>query len=288
MAEEASARRWITCTGLGCAGLLMLAMLAAGGLLGDAWLDARNERRAERSLRPTLPPTAGRVEIDISGAEVQMRAAAPGESLRIEADFDERIYRLEESLDRESTPWSYRLKLAGDVSPTKTLLRRIVGGKGARVDLFLPTGAPLELSIRGMQSAFTIDLADLWLTTAECEFSQGGVMFEASRPTAAPLDALTLHGSMGAFRLVNLGNASPRRLLVDTKMSGLHVDLLGEWRNDASVTLRSNQGGATLKLAPQVVAVGLEGGAMRPLGGAELPAPVLTFTVAADEIEVVE
>jgi len=297
MAEEASARRWITCTGLGCAGLIVIALLTFGGFLGNAWLGVRNAEPVERQLLPSLPAVAdaalpgaavGRIELDLSGAEVHIHAAPPGESLRVEANLDEQLYDLTETLDDASVPWLYQLSLSGDVGPLKTLLRSLVGGEGARVDLFLPAEAPLELSVKGEQAAFTIDLARMWLTSAEFDFAQGGVFIEASELTARPIGSLSLMGSMGAFRLVQLGNASPSRLLVDTKMSGLYVDLLGEWQNDSSITLRSNQGGAQLKLAPNVTVVGLDTGELEPPREAELSRPTLTFTVAADEIEIVE
>jgi hypothetical protein len=297
MGEEASARRWITCTGLGCAALIAIAILIAGGFLGSAWLDVRNQRRVERALQPALPPTAerfdpqgaaGRVVLTLTGAEVHLRAAAPGESLRIETAFDERIYRLEESLDDKARPWVYTLSVHGDVAPMKALLRGIFGGRDATVDVFLPTDVPIDLAVAGNRAAFTIDLARLRLTRAAFDLSEGGVVLEASESTVGAVDAIELHGSMGAYRLLLIGNASPRRLLVDTRMSGLEVDLRGDWRNDSSVTLRSNRGGATLRLPPQVRTVGLDPGVQPPLGDEETTRPTLTFTVARDEIEVVE
>jgi len=297
MAEEASARRWITCTGLGCAGLILIVLVASAGFLGNAWLGVRSAEPVERRLLPSLPAVVdaapaggavGRVELDLSGAEVHIHASAPGESLRVEAKFDEKLYELNETFDGERAPWIYQLSLSGDVEPLKRLLRGIVGGEGARIDLFLPVDAPLELSAKGEQSAFTIDLARMWLTSAEFDFAQGGVFIEASELMAQPIESLSLQGSMGAFRLVQMGNASPRRLLVDTKMSGLHVDLLGEWQNDSNITLRSNQGGAQLKLAPNVTVVGINTGEIASPHEGELSRPTLTFTVAADEIELVE
>ena len=297
MAEEASARRWITCTGLGCAGLILIALVTFGGFLGSAWLGVRNAEPVERRLLPSFPAVVdsaqpgaavGRVELDLSGAEVQVHAAAPGESLRVEAKFDEQLYELEETFDDASVPWLYQLSLSGDIGPLKTLLRSIVGGEGARVDIFLPVDVPLELLAKGEQAAFTIDLARMWLTSAEFDFAQGGVFIEASEVTSLPIESISLKGSMGAFRLVQMGNASPRRLLVDTKMSGLHVDLLGEWQNDSSITLRSNQGGAQLKLASNVTVVGIDTGELEPPREEELARPTLTFTVAADEIELVD
>ena len=57
MADEASARRWITCTGLGCAGLIVIALVASGGFLGNAWLGVRNAEPVERQFLPPLPIT---------------------------------------------------------------------------------------------------------------------------------------------------------------------------------------------------------------------------------------
>ena len=158
------------------------------------------------------------------------------------------------------------------------------------MDVYLPVDVSLELEVRIRQGGGEIDLGGLWLTSVEIDCSQGGFELDVSEPLREPMESLVLHGSMGGFMAGRLGDASPRRLEVDWSMGGMELDLRGKWVVDSDISIRTRQGGASVRLPRDVEIVGLETRRVGLRGDEEIPRPTLTFSVSATqgELEIIE
>jgi hypothetical protein len=68
------------------------------------------------------------------------------------------------------------------------------------------------------------------------------------------MERFDLVGSMGELRVSGLGNASPQSASVRHRMGEVNVDLRGDWRRDAAISVRCGMGACGLRL-PVGVAV---------------------------------
>jgi len=298
MASEA--RKWLTCGCLGCVGLIVVVILVVGGVFGTAKIAVNNESVADKTLAPRLPAAVagspdtagrpGRVVLRLTAGEFHIEPADPGEPLRVDARYDENSYELRERFEPGDERWTYEVDFVRRGSMLMSFLKALVGGTGSRIDVFLPVDVPLELELDLSQGGSEIDLGGLWLTVADIEVSQGGFQLEFGEPLREPMERLTIRGSMGGFAIQRVGDASPRKLEVDHRMGGMELDLRGEWRADAEITVRVRQGGGALRLPRDVNIVGLETDRVALRGDEETPRPTLTFSVSADqgELEIVE
>jgi hypothetical protein len=298
--SERTGRKWLTCGCLGCLAIVVAVLLLIASVFGTAWLGARNEQVAERTLEPRIPagdPAApetggkpGRVVLDLRAGEFVIRPARRGESLHVEARYDERTYDLREHFDPGGERWTYELDFEGKGSMMMGILKAIVGGTGSRLEVYLPTDVPLELVVNIRQGGSEVDLGGLWLTSGEIEYSQGGFALEFSEPTREPMESLVIHGAMGGFAAAGLGHASPRRLEVECRMGGMNLDLRGNWVTDSEIAISTSQGSGAVHLPRGVEIVGLDTGRVGLRGGDETPGPTLTFSVSSQqgELEFIE
>jgi hypothetical protein len=292
MSDDGGGKKWLTCGCLGCVGLIVLLLLSAAGLFGTAWVGVRNEQVADRNLRPAIDagtaeqPLAGRVVLRLTGGEFHVTPAAPGEPLHVEANFDETGYSLVEKLEQQGDSWLYELEFERSGGMMMSLLKMMVGGSGPRVEVFLPPDAPIDLVVEIAQGGSELELGGLWLGSAEIQVDQGGFALEVSEPLRQPMDHLKISGTMGGFAVSGLGNASPRRLEVESSMGGMDLDLRGAWAVDSEISIGNRQGGASVRLPRDVNIVGIEQGRMIAPGNEELPPPTLTFSVESDNGEI--
>jgi hypothetical protein len=278
-------------------GIVVLILLVVGGTFGTAWMGARSERVAEQVLQPELPTDTpgsdgrtGRVVLRFGGGEFFVKPTRGNESMHVDALYDERSYDLRERFEDEGDRWVYEVEFERKGSMFMSLLRGMVGGTRPRIEVFLPIDVPLELDVEMEQGALVADLGGMWLTSAVVEVNQGALALDVSEPLREPMDSLTLRGTMGGFAATGLGDASPRKLDVEFTMGGMEIDLRGNWRTDAEITVRTSQGGGALRLPRGVEIVGLKTSRIRPPGADETPPPTLTFSVSSTrgELDIIE
>ena len=290
--SEGGGKKWLAYGCMGCAGVVVVLLLIVAGVFGTAWVGVKNEQVSERRFEPEIVgPTGeqakpGRVVLRMNSGQFLVNPARPGESLRVEASFDEQSYELTERFEQDDERWTYEVEFERKGSMAMSLLKMMVGGDGPSIEVFLPLDVPLELVMVIRQAGSEIDLGGLWLTEAEIEFNQGGFALEVSRPLREPMDSLSIRGSMGGFAAAKLGNASPRRLEVESRMGGMDLGLRGEWVTDSEISISTSQGGASVRLPRDVNIVGIEEGRMAPPGQDELPRPTLTFSVSSNRGEI--
>lgn len=299
MAESRGGRQWLKYGCGGCLAFLLLGAVGTGILLGVVFVGGRPGATEERALTPEIPRSSrteaaappaspgvgtppggpGKVILDVRQAEFYVEPGPPGEPLRVEARYDREACELKESLDADREPgWVYRLDFRCERRSLLQNVRWWLGGKKERIKVFLPPDMPMDLVMRGSQGGAILELGGLWLTALEVESDMGGLILGVGRPLREPLESMTLRGSMGGLATTTLGNASPRKLVIDYRMGGMAVDLRGRWLTDSDVVIDLRMGGGDVRL-PEGVSI--EGVPSAPTGLAPAPEinpPTLRFT----------
>ena len=179
---------------------------------------------------------SGRVMVDLSAGEFRIRPGEPGESLRVEADFDGASFELEEELVAEDDgTWSYRVRFGARGGWLGMLRGKEVNNN---VTLVLPRGRPITLVGEVGLGESEIDLGGLWLEHLDLDLGAGEHLVEFSEPTLAPVPEMRIEGSAGELKLRQVGNASPATLRVEQSFGASRIDLGGAWRQDADVDVR--------------------------------------------------
>jgi hypothetical protein len=292
-----SGKSWLKYGCGGCLAVIGLVVLLAVGLAGVAAIRARSEQVEDRVLTQELATGAaaaadsggasaepGRVILDLSHAEFDVRPAPPGEPIRVDARYDRGSYELVETL--ETGPdggWTYRVRFRRTTSGLLTWLEEMFGGTRPDVRVLLPADVPMDLELRLAEGASKVELGGLWLHAAELTLEKGGFEVAIGEPLREPVERFVLRASMGGLELESLGNASPRNLDVEVSMGGFELDLGGHWLADAAISIDSRMSGTEVRLPRGVRIEGLEGSAIGPLVEPETPLPRLTFEVYHDE-----
>jgi len=234
----------------------------------------------------------GRVVLDLGQGEFQLRPAAPGEGLRVQASFDSEVHAVSQTyMVAPDSSWVCRITFEQTMPALQALFRQMLGGEtNASIDIWLPRDVPIELVARIHQGGGEAELGGLWLTTADISFKQGGFALEIDEPLREPMERFRLYGRMGGVTAEGLGNASPRILDVDCGMGGAEINLTGAWRNDCDARLSVRMGGIAA-FVPDDMVVETEHevqGAMRRTDS-EMPQPVLRLVVeeSMGEVEVI-
>ncbi len=230
------------------------------------------------SIRSSPP---GESVLDLRHTKFIVVPAAPGEALRVKAEFDVNHYDLSETFDEgtDDEGWTYEVKFKRTSdSYMLTTLKELLGGSKPRVKIYLPRDVPFDLEASFLQGGAEVDLGGLWLVNADIEFLQGGGAIEISEPTREPMDNLRIDFTQGGGALEGLGNASPRTLDVAFSMGGGYVDLRGQWQNDSEVEIEQSMGGVSVNLPNDVVIRGLKGRETAEPGEGEEKLPIIRIS----------
>ncbi|MCP3981557.1 MAG: hypothetical protein GY716_19840 [bacterium] len=286
---------------LGCGGLFVLALMAVLIVGGVAWQQKGSEEVEQRTLThdvpvvdtesaeadaPVLLPgdAAGRVELDFRHAEFKVRPGAPGEGMRVEAEYDVKSYELLESFEeRDDGGWFYRVEFARTGGGFVTTIKEMMGGTKPKIVVVLPTDSPYALQLSVDTGGVDAEIGGLTLTSVDAHVSKGGVKLSVSEPTKGVMERMTLRGSMGGLALEELGNASPSVLDAEFNMGGIAMELGGAWRRDADITIDVSMGGGAVELPRTGVRIeGLDSQSVSLPPESEIPVPTLRFTLEGD------
>jgi len=288
----------------GCLGVTVVAAVVAAVLVGFAWRQAEHEDIAERELRRPLglaqgsdedeaesaplefdaAEPAGTVVLDLRQTTLEIRAGDAGEPARVSARFDANCYQLTERYDEDGPTgaWTYEVEFRRtSASGVITTLKEVLSGSRPHIAIRLPPDVPFALDLRVMQGGGEIDLGGLWLDSAEIDFIQGGGWIGFSDPLVEPIERLDVSFVQGGGEIENVGNASPRQLVISFAMGGGDVDLRGPWRRDAEMDIDVKMGGASVWLPRDVDVRGIAHRALSPPQDDEVPRPVLTVNVSS-------
>jgi hypothetical protein len=282
----------------GCLGLVVLlviflgvsALVAKNNLdsiqMQDRWLVA-TESSTENSVSAAPASSgnkfkSGRVILNLSQGEFEIKPAKPGEPLSVQAKYDSHNYFIKEDYQvLPDSTWIYRLDYHRTQSGLQSILQAILGGgQESRIVIYLPTDVPLELDFDVEQGGMESELGGLWIQDADIKVGKGGFILSVGEPLQHPMEKLKIRGSMGGIVLSKLGNASPQRLDVDWRMGGGEIDLRGQWLNDCDVRFVASMGGVDIRVPEEVRTTGLpqldDSGLEQ---NQEVPLPVLRFDV---------
>lgn len=191
---------------------------------------------------PTSLPTSGvgTVQLDLMVGEFTI-VPYDGDSIEIEADYDQARFELEEDFDQAGNgDWTYAIRF--------TSKRRFMGFRETRnrVEIRIPRGRPMHVVGEVRMGQSEIDLGGLWLGRVDLDVGMGQHSVEFSEPTPMPLESFTVSGRMGEVDFERIGNASPARIDVEHSMGQMALDLEGDWRGDGVVIARCRMGECTV------------------------------------------
>lgn len=193
-----------------------------------------------------------RLVLNLSKGHFAVEPGPAGEPLRVEADYDAARYELEEHYDEADRRYEVRFDARhGWMSMIG------VGEVRNRVRIIVPRGYPLLIEGKIAMGESHVELGGLRLTEINLDFGMGDHSLSFSEPTTTPLERLEIDASMGAMRLDDIGNASPRLGRFSHSMGELDLDLAGAWLRDAEIEVRCGMGECRLR-TPDRVAVRIE------------------------------
>ena len=210
--------------------LAAVAVLAAIlGLLRLTGADGPPLRREQVTIERELPETESALAIDLRHGTFSLRPGPAGEPLRIEADYDASIYRLEVGeLTEEGI-----LEISFDAGAGwwATL------GRTARnsVTITVPRDRPFGIDGRLGVGRSRLEFGGLALRTIDLRTRTGQHEIVFSQPLARPMERLHIEGATSSLFLGELGNASPATTKIVHRMGPLDVDLRGAWLQPATI-----------------------------------------------------
>ena len=191
-----------------------------------------------------LPPGPGTIELGIRMAEVEISPGPAGSPLRLDADWNAAIFRLDEGLEQKEGGWKYHLRFGG----RGLALLRHHEHHPSRLRLQIPVDHPLSIEGKVSMGESELDLGGLALDRVSLRLSTGNHRLSFREPTPQPLSLLEVEGSMGQVTVIGAGNASPRHIDVRHGMGELLLDLSGKWRADGEVDVNFRMGDSRVEL----------------------------------------
>jgi hypothetical protein len=182
-----------------------------------------------------------RLNIDLEEGLFIIRPGPPGDQVRIEGRYPEGRYELTERHEPATAGGSSRttIRFRSKVTGLARFIAGIGGGSENRptVTVTIPTGAPIDLSLRVAMGESQLDFGGLTLSELGLDLSMGRHQVDFSRPLGEGLRRVSLNAGMGNVSVDNLGNA--RASVVDTtgSMGNLTADLGGAWQPGSSADL---------------------------------------------------
>ncbi|MCP3978293.1 MAG: hypothetical protein GY716_03035 [bacterium] len=277
----------------GALGLVAIVVAVFAALYGLAVVQVRDDQRTSTELtreQPAARPEVGgapdepalHVLLDVKDADITLVVGEPGSELRVDATFDDSKYALEqEDTSIDGAPaWSVRLRRDGGSGSLMRSLQMLAGAKNADLRIRIPPDLPVALHGNLDRGEIDIDLAGLSVTAVDLEVANAVLQLDTSEPIE-PIERLTLDMRITNLTLRNLGNASPRRTKVETRLGRVDMDLAGAWRRDADLQFEMRLTGGRVRVPQGVRVEGLELDATLP-EDRESSVPTLRFRVEKD------
>ncbi len=200
-----------------------------------------------------------RVEISLEAGEFDIRPVGLGKSIVVEANYDEALHRLEHEFSHDPAGGD-QFRLTFETRGSWRHLRRALheaghhgesyrfrhGDTHVRVDL--PTGVPMDLTLKLGKGSASVDLSGLSLCrlTVEQAMGEARLVFETSNPIA--MESLDLRGKMGELNATGLGYTRTRALDFSGRMGHFDLDLNGPWESDVDASVRVSMCDAVVRV----------------------------------------
>jgi len=263
--------------GVGCLSIVVvvvagLAIAVAMARSTIAQLGDPNPTRTERtialpSLQAAAPGAAAtkaststvagplRLTINLEDGNFTVEPGPPGAPVRVEGTYAPGLYELIEDRAADAggrTTIRFRSK-----APAWARLLSGMGSNSAtrpELTVVIPTGVPIDLSLRVGQGESRIDLGGLTLTDLGLDVAMGNHTVDFKEPVVPGLRRARVNASMGNVSIDHLGNARAESIDASGSMGNLKVDLGGDWRKDTETDLsfRHSMGELTVNVPTQV------------------------------------
>ena len=220
--------------------LTVLSALAVGRLDAQSWrtVTASRQLNGEGALDVSVRYGAGRFTV---------RPAPTGLLSRSQLRYDEDVFVPHSEFDGR------RLQLGLDGMRSA----RIAKQGGGEMELELTGAVPIDLDLEFGAVRADIDLGGLSLTRLSVRTGASESVLDVSLPNPSAMDRAELQVGAADFTARHLGNLNASRIEVSAGVGALMIDLTGDWRQDADVSVHVGLGSLELRL-PQGVGVKLE------------------------------
>ncbi len=220
----------------GLAGLALALLpigLGTANARGQEWRTVAMSRQLqdERSLD---------VEVRYAAGRFGLAPAEPGTLYRMHLRYDE------DALAPVARHSGSRLVLGAEAVGSR--MRLAEGETAGEIRLELTPDVPIDLDLDLGAVKAEIDLGSLRLTGLDIETGASQTGLEVSEPNTEAMAEARLRVGAAQFTARGLGNLNASRIEVDAGVADLDLDLTGEWRQDATVTVDVGFGALTLRL----------------------------------------
>lgn len=219
--------------------------------------------RPEASLPSGSSSRPLAVFIALEAGEFEVVPAATGGAIRVDADYDEALHRLEHEFAADPMQGD-RFRLSFTTRGSWRHVRRAVNdatGRGraeddrahrrtrfvpSRVRVELPIGVPMALELHVGKGSTRIDLTGLSLRRLALDHSMGDTDLVIRQPNPLDMETLDVHGKMGDLTLSGLGHLHAHRFDFTGQMGSYAMDFDGDWRGDLEGAVTITMGNAVI------------------------------------------
>lgn len=180
-----------------------------------------------------------RVSVEYGAGRFTVRAMDTGLLYRMNLEYDEDRY------EPVAEYASHRLNVG-----VKSIRNRFRSGDsdGARLDLELARGVPMDLDLEFGAVRADVDLGGLALTGLELSTGASESVIDVSEPSPSSMERARFEVGAAEFTARRLGNLNAERIEVDAGVGSLTLWLDGEWRRDARVGIDMGLGFLELRV----------------------------------------
>ena len=134
------------------------------------------------------------------------------------------------------------------------------GGERNHMDLSLSPEPAILLDVDLGEGESVLDMAGLRLHRMKLSAGAGDTRVVFGSPNTESPEEITINQPIGDLSIDWLGNANAGRVDVQGGVGALEIDLGGQWRRDAAVTIRGSVGDVILRLPTVGPGIRLEAG----------------------------
>lgn len=231
---------------------LLAVLVASAPLAAQEWKEFRAARQAQE-----LESLA--VEV-VYGAGSLGLAAAEGRYLYdVRMRFDAARFAPVRVWDRTGSAATLRVGLTSASSDSGGEIRlgedfrfdleRLdgLGDSAGRLSLALSPDVPTDLEVKAGAAESDLELGGLALTRLSVETGASATNLSFSRPNAVPMEELSLRLGAAELETSKLGNAGFERFSFQGGVGDVLLDFTGEWRRNASASIKMGVGALTLR-----------------------------------------
>jgi hypothetical protein len=211
--------------------LLVGVVLLADNAEAQSWRTVTKTRQASGEERLD-------VHVEYGAGRFQVRPGEPGSLYRMELTYDEEEFEPLASFD------GFSLELGVDGHSGSINLGK--GENRSRMDLWLSTAVPMDLSLEFGAVAADLDLGGIPLTSLSMKTGASETTLVISEPNREMMRSAELEVGAAEFTIRQLGNLNAERLRIEAAVGDVSLDFTGQWVRGAEVDVELGLGALEL------------------------------------------